>query len=283
MIELKKLQIAQIILLEKLNKICIENNIKYSLGYGSMLGVIRHKGFIPWDNDIDVLMKRKEYDKFIKIFKEDEDLFLQNYLTDKSFGLHLSRLMLKDTLYENHYNKFFKRKKNIYIDIFPIDEVRSNLFLLKIKFILIKILTQAKEIKLGRKKSIKRINTILNIFIEILFYFTDIDTIDKKIEELCIDSKEKKIKYVGCYFGDSVAKEFFKKDIFNDFIFKEFEENKYPILKEYDKYLQQNYGNYMKFPPTEIRNQIFKKLEKSILKFGKWEKEIEKRLDNIND
>lgn len=277
--KLRKLQIAQIILLEKLNEICIKNKIKYSLAYGTIIGSIRHKGFIPWDNDIDIFMKRSEYEKFLKYFQENDEIFLQNYLTDKNFGLHISRLMLKDTFYEDSYNKLFKRKKNIYIDIFPIDEVGNNIYILKIKFIIIKILTQLKEIKLGRMKSQKLKNTFLNYILKYLFYFYKLENIDEKIEKLCLKIEKKETKFFGCYFVSTVKNGFFEKDIFDKTILKEFENKKYPILEEYDLLLRRIYGDYMSLPSIDERNKNVENVEKSTISFGKWEKEINTRLN----
>src|SRR5690625_4673316 len=101
--EAKKIQLEILI---ELDRVCRENNIKYALYFGTLLGAVRHKGFIPWDDDIDVVMTREEYDKFCKIQKSKlgESYFFQNYETDPKFFRSFGRLRKNDTLYvQRHY------------------------------------------------------------------------------------------------------------------------------------------------------------------------------------
>ena len=126
---------AQRIMLEILlvtHKICTENDITYFLDAGTLLGAIRHKGFIPWDDDIDIAMPRKEYERFLKIAPQHlpEDLFLQTTETDPSFKLPIAKIRKDNTLLlEFHEDGSEPYHHGIFIDIFPFDYYKYRWFL----------------------------------------------------------------------------------------------------------------------------------------------------------
>lgn len=274
--KLRKLQLAQIILLEKFNKICIENNIKYSLGYGTALGAVRHKGFIPWDNDIDIIMLRSEYEKFIGIFKQDQNFSLQNFITDRYFSGHFSRMLLEDTFYEPEYYMNNRFQKKIFIDIFPLDEI-SSYRLARVKKIIINFLWKMLEFK-SKNEKYKNNHLFINILVNFFFFIIKKEKIDFWIENLCRIVSYKKYNFIGCYLGEmnikSLKESFFKKTIMNKYTTISFENEKYLIIEEYDKYLKKIYGNYLNFPSKEY----CKIKEINNIKLGKWEKEINDRL-----
>lgn len=276
-LKLKKLQIAQYILLEKLNEICIDNDINYFLYAGSLLGAIRHKGMIPWDLDIDTAMLRTDYEKFINIFKESEEVFLQNDHTDKYSNRNFSRLMLKDTKISTKYNQNIKSKKNIYIDIFPIDDV-SNLKTMKIKEVLIRSLQQAKAFKNGKRRCLKFTHTILNYVIGVTLFPLSNKVINSSINRLCKSEVNEKSKYVTNYFSHyGSIKELMEKSIYKETILVEFGRKKFPIPRKYKVYLEKIYGDYMTPPPEEKRIPL--DLDLVEIEFGFWENVVEEKLN----
>ena len=109
-------------ILDKIVSICEENNITYYLAYGTLLGAVRHKGFIPWDDDIDIYMKPEEYYKFKKVMLKnpDKDYFYQSLETEKYYGLTFAKLRMNNTSVIEERIKEEKLHTGIYVDIFPL-------------------------------------------------------------------------------------------------------------------------------------------------------------------
>lgn len=124
--QLRKLQLTELELLVEFDRICRKNNIHYILGYGTLLGAVRHNGFIPWDDDVDVFLMRDEYNKFCEACKTDlntEKFFLQNWETDKNFNSGYAKLRRNDTQYVRVGQERMKYHNGIYIDIMVFDKV----------------------------------------------------------------------------------------------------------------------------------------------------------------
>ena len=122
---LKHLQKVQLMILKDFIKICEENKINYFVYGGTLLGTIRHEGFIPWDDDIDVIMFRKDFEKFNKIMtnKPNKKYNFFNVLNEETYHYTFARLFLKNTLYEEDWNNQVNYTQNIYMDIFILDNV----------------------------------------------------------------------------------------------------------------------------------------------------------------
>ena len=110
-----------------LNVLFEKYNINYYFIAGSCLGAIRHKGFIPWDDDIDLGMLRKDYDNFLQICHElPKKYFVSNYIFDKNADHLLTRIYIKDTYVKDFYPKHFKGRQELYLDIFPLDVIPNQ-------------------------------------------------------------------------------------------------------------------------------------------------------------
>lgn len=128
---LRKMQLVELDLLLELDRICRKYKIKYMLIGGSLLGAIRHKGFIPWDDDIDVGMLRSEYKKFIVACQKElnkDKYFLQDFESDKEYRWGYSKLINLKTIYERTGQDNLKMKKCMFIDIFVLDGVPNSRF-----------------------------------------------------------------------------------------------------------------------------------------------------------
>lgn len=133
-ISLRELQMMQLDIMRSVDTICNKHNITYYLIAGSCLGAVRHNGFIPWDDDIDIAMMRADYDRFIQIFNSEFDtskLFLQNYDSDRQFSPALSRICIKGTFVDLKSERHLNTCKNTYIDVFPLDNIPNDTFLRK--------------------------------------------------------------------------------------------------------------------------------------------------------
>ena len=132
---LKHLHDLELMILKEFIKICEENNLNYYMYAGSLLGTIRHKGFIPWDDDLDVIMFREDFEKFKKIFptlnNPKYDL-LSNEINEDYF-FFFAKLMLRNTKFEEKWNEELNLHVGINIDIFVLDDMSNNKFSRKIQ------------------------------------------------------------------------------------------------------------------------------------------------------
>ena len=167
---LKHLQSLELMILKEFIKICEENNLTYYMYAGSLLGSIRHQGFIPWDDDLDVVMFRDDFDKFKEIFISNphEKLTLLSNETEEDYFHLLSKLMLKDTLFEEEWVNQVNFSIGINMDIFVLDDLSNNKFVrnyqLKKSFLYNKLLIMSK-IKLDDLPFLTKIATHTGYYI----------------------------------------------------------------------------------------------------------------------
>lgn len=123
--QLRKLQLVQLEILKIVDKISKENNIRYSLYAGTLLGAVRHQGFIPWDDDLDICMPREDYDRFIKIWKNNhpKGYLMQNKDNSPGFTQTFTKIRKENSTYYSKYDIGKIYHKGIFIDIFPIDRI----------------------------------------------------------------------------------------------------------------------------------------------------------------
>lgn len=258
--DLRKAQLLMLKILKEVHKICEENNIKYFLSDGTLIGAIRHQGFIPWDDDLDIGMLREDYEKFCKIAPQilSENFILQNFQTDKGYGLQFGKVILKNTVWIEKVAKNTNRQwSGIYIDIFPYDNITENkkmqklinrlyifiqgLILIKFKYINISNYeSMAKKLKYVLKKIY-----LCTISKKLLIYIRD--SICKRYLN---KSNTLVTKYGGNFYKNQNPYNFYK-----DLTLQTFEDTSFYIPKNYDKILKNLYGNYMDIPPIEKLRQ----------------------------
>lgn len=127
--ELRRMQLIQVELLEEVDRICQKYHISYSIEGGTLLGAIRHKGFIPWDDDVDIAMVRSEYRKFCKACEKEldkEKYFFQNHDTDPEYRWGYAKLLKNNTSFVRYGQEHMKMKRGVYVEIFPMDGIPEN-------------------------------------------------------------------------------------------------------------------------------------------------------------
>ena len=128
--DLRKAQLLMLEVLKEIHRICEENDINYFLCYGTLLGAVRHKGFIPWDDDCDIGMIREDYEKFLVVAKEKlgSKFVLETEELDVGYGLEFSKVMLKDTIWieKNVVNNKKRVYNGIFVDVFPFDKLPNG-------------------------------------------------------------------------------------------------------------------------------------------------------------
>ena len=254
--DVKKLWAVQLDLLDQLRIICQKHNIKYFAGGGTLLGVIRHKGFIPWDDDIDIHMLPEDYKRFCEIAKKElkEPYFFQHYTTNPFIGAALSRIRRSDTTAMTQFEYEAAPEGHncgIFIDIFPMHYIYDNKYLRKIQKILHTILRtgivgynrNAMYNKVGYFKNRPRFSKMAVLYWKFLNLFISFETLADLYLKVC--SMCKKSNNIGLVsFLGFRKKTMWKSEWWSKTIDMPFENTTLPVPICYDKILRKQYGNY---------------------------------------
>lgn len=260
-INIAKAQKVMLEMLKEVHKICVDNDITYWLDAGTLLGAVRHKGFIPWDDDCDISMSREDYEKFNKIAqsKLPEGMFLQNKDTDPEFPLNFTKIRKLGTkLVEKHETEEENYCQGVFIDIFPYDHYRSRYV---IDYVLWHTFARVNRRKY-RKGSLQRI--LVTIYTNIILYLPL--KISRVLKNFLINHKELICNKNGLYFTYGIEccpiRRTKVSDIFPVKLEKAvFEGYDFYIPNNYDEVLKSNFGNdYMKLPPIDKRQTHAKKI-----------------------
>ena len=252
----RKLQLVELSILEDLDEICRKNNLTYYLIGGTLLGAVRHKGFIPWDDDIDVVMYRDHYNQLIKILETQykEKYFAQTFFSDKYYTRYVLKMRLNNTHIVESYLNNSKANNGIYIDIFPLDHVKKNKGVgLTIRGWLLRILFGIKNIKCGTFISKKKIKRFFGKFLRVLTFFIPNCFINRLFDYVCEKDNKKE-----CLFTTNFASHFkWKRQLFENSFYGsgtllEFEGRAFIAPNEYLQILRRLYGDsFMNIPPKE--------------------------------
>lgn len=252
--KLTELQTRLLPMLEWYHKFCVENGLRYYLLGGTMLGAARHNGFIPWDDDIDVGMPRKDYEKFLKLTKNKAfgSYIVEGIDTNASdFFYGYSKIYdVTTTLVENTR---YQIKRGIYIDLFPLDGVSDNKeeindfyrpILNKIRLLSARTCGIRKSRKWYKNLSIRLARIIPNKLFD-----------DKKlmysIDLMCKKNDYDNCKYIGNLYGAWGAREIVERSIMGEPTIYEFEGLDVYGPIDHNAYLTSLYGNWRQLPPKE--------------------------------
>lgn len=251
--ELKQLQLDILI---KVDKFCKENNIRYSLDSGTLIGAIRHRGYIPWDDDIDIIMPRPDYERFVNNFN-GYDRFLYVLAPDLNWNFYAPYANVCDnrTILLEGTNSHRGIEMGVKIDIFPIDGVpdREDLYLESLhKIQRLNLVLYYKRVDLLKwKKSTARYNLTM-LRRKIRYILIPYKFLQKKIHKIATRVPFEKSRFAAnITFAQTVNR--LDTNAFRKYISSDFECHRFSILEKYDEWLRKMYGDYMQLPPEEER------------------------------
>lgn len=250
-VELEQLQDMVYSIFQEFDRICKKHDIHYSMEGGTLLGAVKYGGFVPWDDDIDVVMKRPEYEKFLKVAPGElgEKFFLQSYNNVPEFPLHYAKLCLNGTERKNYtYSGLKSMHHGVFMDIFPLDEVYPQK--LRRHCTSVGVLFGTRRVKLEGY----RVTGIRKVIYGVLALLP-IQTINRWADRCCKRYNGKNTGYFYEVCNPNLLFPAMPRKIYDETVRIPFRDGEFEASKYYDEFLKSRFGeNYMQeLPPEEKR------------------------------
>ena len=251
---LKEVKKTELNILSTGDDFCRKNNINYSLAYGTLLGAVRHKGFIPWDDDIDIWMTRKNYNKFIKTWEQNpvQGYILQNTDLEEDFSQNFTKIRKDNTAFiQTEEEKTTNYHKGIFIDIFPLDRVAKTPSKIAVqKFYAMLTMLFYRKYAPPTEKGLKKY--ISKFFLRIVPK-SKYENARKHFENRYLSlSGDVDCSWLSnsTYIDLSI---YYDSDMMDDYTFLQFEGRNFMSVSNWDHALKMQYGDYMQLPPEKDR------------------------------
>lgn len=251
---LEEIQKVSLSILSDVHEFCINNDIKYSLAYGTLLGAIRHKGFIPWDDDVDIVMPRKDFERFCNLYKSEKGYKILSPDSSESL-IPFGRVYDTRSTRCSTTAPWSTFETGVWIDVFPLDGVEDNYDDFKARIQSLR--NTAKKIAMTRTSSegflhTKTLRRKCTWIVKKIYTFgTNIKQLKSSylqdIQRLEFD-KSNYFGQLSCY-DEATHKEHNPKEDFQNCVEVEFEGKKMLAMNGYDRVLKRYYGDYMQLPP----------------------------------
>lgn len=252
---LRNLQLTELEILKVVDKFCNKHNIKYSLYAGTALGAVRHKGFIPWDDDVDIVMTRQEFEKFCEMWSKHpiDGYYFQNPndYSEKIFNINHGKIRKDNTILLSEGEDLNDGHHGVWIDIFILDKVKDSFWGKKSVYFwgVVRTIFSRNEISYNVGSLVKMVFKILNS-IPYGFKRKLVSVANKKVQKykkLSSGYEWVDLSTITCF------KIYFPKILVEKFSKIKFEDSDLTIFSDYDKLLTLEYGDYMQLPPVEDR------------------------------
>lgn len=261
-LNLREIQEIELEILKDFKRVCEKNSLSYSLGYGTLLGAIRHQGFIPWDDDIDVYMVRTDYEKLLDIYNKDkgkDEYEISSYNTEEKLNIPFAKIVDKKTFTSTPIGGDPNVYGHLWIDIFPVDYLPKNkisrLFLIFLEKMFISWIGMANDNWSNKRGFINSINKAFALF----YRKIGSNKLSALVDRIAIKSNEKSKKkkgnkFLGCLVWSEGEKETLKEEEFESYFFVTFEGEEFSSIKYPKEYLKKYYGeDFMSLPPESKR------------------------------
>lgn len=245
----KELQLKLLKIMKVFHKVCEKHGLKYFMLGGTMLGAVRHKGFIPWDDDMDVGMPREDYERLLNLPKSEwpESVTIKTPYNSSEFTRPFSKIMDSNTtLVEAIFDGTIE---GIFIDIFPLDGAGNSMKHAKVRYLGYYWKRKLVSYNLSHGER----NTIVKRLVQKYAKSRDVQNLYINLEKWMKKINYDNVSIIGNYAGAWGFKEFMKKDVMETPILYEFEGLQFYGVNDAHLYLSSLYGEYMKLPPIEKR------------------------------
>lgn len=252
--DIREIQQMELGIMEYIHEVCQKIGVKYFLAYGSLIGAVRHKGFIPWDDDMDICMLREDYEKLqdYLIANPDERYEVMSYKNNLNYVYPFMKVQDNHT-YLLEEDVRIDSNMGIYVDIFPVDGYEDDSVFKDKMTRLIK----KRQLSCYTFKGITNTKSLLNSLIRyisvIIFYFTNTNKHIRGIDELAQSRKVDDYELVDYLIYKDMNKPVWKREWLNQTITGVFEGKEFMIPKNYHEILTSDYGDYTQLPPVELR------------------------------
>ncbi len=254
---LRRVQLTQLEIAKEIRRVCEENDIRYFLACGTFLGAVRHQGFIPWDDDMDIGMVRSDYEKFCRIApkKLKSEYCLQTWYTDPNYSLPFGKVVKRNTVYLESKKTRRLQENGFYVDIFPYDFVPEDvgqrsayagelLNIYRVKLMKSHYQPWMEEDRIVWKKRIGY------LYYQLQSLFTSQEELAKNYDTLAVSVLDSSLMVEQSALPKPY---YFPSEIFTEFADYTFEGETFRGLKDYDTYLKVLYNDYMQLPPEDQR------------------------------
>ena len=252
--DIREIQQMELGIMEYIHEVCQKIGVKYFLAYGSLIGAVRHKGFIPWDDDMDICMLREDYEKLqdYLIANPDERYEVMSYKNNLNYVYPFMKVQDNHT-YLLEEDVRIDSNMGIYVDIFPVDGYENDA---NFKNKMTKLIKK-RQLSCYTFKGITNTKSVLNSLIRyisvIIFYFTNTNKYVAQIEELAKSRKVSDYEEVDYLIYKDMNKPVWRREWLEQVTTGTFEGKEFMIPKNYHEILTSDYGDYMQLPPVEQR------------------------------
>ena len=255
----KLTKVQQILLgyLLEIDRICKKHDIKYFLAGGTLLGAIRHHGFIPWDDDADVMMLREDYDRFLAVVQDEvpDNIFLQLPHTEKGNHNPFTKLRINNTMFATEFTgKFLDMHNGIFFDVLSHDRTGNHRWSQKLH-LMATMLTRSIVFNKWGDTDVKGggAHPLICKFVSKAKYFIPMPLAEWAQERSLRFFQKRKTDYLYDGMGRNLKRGAFPKAWLDEAVYVDFEGYQFPVPKEYNKYLTYLYGDYMQMIPVSQR------------------------------